>query len=298
MIDCLIVGAGPAGLTAGIYLRRFHRSVCIVDSGHSRAARIPLSHNYPGFPDGVNGKELLELLRCQLEKFGGSITQATVTSLKKTSNDEFVAEFAGQTVTAKTVLLATGIVDIEPDLSGYDTIKSSELVRFCPICDGFEFTDQRIAIIGRGQHGVRECEFIKNYSSRLSFISLDGEDEINDAMHKLRGADIQVVKGRGGRIRCNEEQLKNVVIETADGALHEFDIIYCALGSTVRSSLAVDLGADHDEQQCLVVNEQLETSISGFYAAGDVVSSLDQLAVATGQAAIASTAIHNRLRGQ
>lgn len=297
MIDCLIVGAGPAGLTAGIYLRRFHRSVCIVDNSQSRAARIPLSHNYPGFPDGVNGKQLLELLRQQLAQFGGSITQGTVTELKKISEDEFTAEFSGQTISARNVLLATGIVDIEPDLAGYETVRTSDLVRFCPICDGFEFTDQRIGIIGRGKHGVRECEFIKNFSHRLSYISLDATDAIRAATQKLRDANITVIGGHGGRIFGNSNESKNIGIETVDGVLHEFDIIYCALGCKVRSALALSLGALHDDQDCLVVNDQLETSIKGFFAAGDVVSSLDQLAVATGQAAIASTAIHNRLRG-
>ena len=295
MIDCLIIGAGPAGLTAGIYLRRFHRAVVIVDSGQSRAKKIPLSNNYPGFPEGINGRRFLTLLRQQLEKFGGSIMEGMVTSVKKISDDEFSAEVDGKAMSAKTILFATGVVDIEPDLSGYEDIKDSGLVRFCPICDGFEFTDHRIGIIGNGQHGVRECEFIRNFSDRLSYITLESQTKKTvKAAQNLRRANINLLNGSGARLYAGAEN-KNVYFESADGTVHEFDIIYCALGSQVRSTLALDLGAVHDENKNLVVNEHLETSIKGFFAAGDVVSSLDQLAVATGQAAIASTAIHNRL---
>jgi thioredoxin reductase (NADPH) len=222
MLDCLIVGAGPAGLTAAIYLQRFHRSICIVDNNRSRAGKIPLSHNYPGFPDGVGGEELLRLLNEQLAKFGGAVAQGTVANLQKSADGNFNADVDGRRIVAKTVLLAAGVVDIEPDIAGYERIKDTGLIRFCPICDGFEFTDDRIGVIGRDAHG--------------------------------------------------------------------------ALGCQVRSSLATGLGARHDEQDCLIVNQHLETNIPGFFAAGDVVSSLHQLAVATGQAAIASTAIHNRLR--
>jgi thioredoxin reductase (NADPH) len=297
MFDCLIIGAGPAGLTAGIYLRRFHRSVIIVDSGLSRARKIHLSNNYPGFPEGVNGTELLALLRQQLERFDGTVTEGSITSLKKMSHQLFTAEFAGQTVTARTVLLATGVVDIEPDLPGYRSIRNSDLVRFCPVCDGFEHTDQRIGIIGKGQHGVRECEFIRNFSDHVSFICLETEPgKILEANRRLREANITVLAGIGSTLKAGNAAGELVYLNTADGTSHEFDVVYCALGSRVRSHLALQLGAAHDDQKCLTVDAKLATSVPGFYAAGDVVSGLDQIAVATGQAAIAATAIHNRLR--
>ncbi len=297
MFDCLIIGAGPAGLTAGIYLQRFYRSVIIVDNGQSRASKIRLSNNYPGFPNGIKGEELLARLRQQLEKFGGEIRHGTVTSVRKDPDQVFSAEFNSQIIGAKTVLLATGVVDIEPNLEGYEGIRNSNLVRFCPICDGFEHSDQRIAIIGSGIHGVRESEFIKNFSPHVSFICLAVEPAIRHQAHdQLITADIPVLVGAGSKICISNDNDQCIDIKTTDGLIHQFDALYCALGCRVRSDLALSLGASHDEQHGLIVDQHLETSVSGSYAAGDVVSGLDQLAVATGQAAIASTAIHNRLR--
>jgi thioredoxin reductase (NADPH) len=274
MFDCLIVGAGPAGLTAAIYLQRFLRSICVVDSNESRANKIPLSRNYPGFPEGINGKELLALLRTQLAEVGGAVTRGTVTRLQRTSEGHFSAECADRKVEARTVLLATGVIDVEPDIAGYELVKDSGLIRFCPVCDGYEFTDERVGVIGTGAHGRRECDFIRGFSERVTYVALDAGP-------------------KPVRIACDHG---SIGIELADGSSKRFDVVYCALGCKVRSTLALDLGASHDEQNCCIVNAHQETSVEGLFAAGDVVSGLDQLAVAAGQAAIAATAIHNRLR--
>ncbi len=296
-IDCLIVGAGPAGLAAGIYLRRFYRSVLIVDAGNSRAAQIPRSNNYPGFPDGINGAELLKRMRRQLKRFGGSVISGTVHQLCKLAENEFVAEAGKEVITARCVLLATGVVDIEPQIEGFLQVKTAGLIRFCPICDGFEFTDKRIGVIGAGQHGVREVRFIRNYSKDLTLIGLSPNDHLDRPLCTwLRYKQVKLILGAGRRLFINEgDAAQSVHLEMTDGSVHTFDLLYCALGSHVQSQLAVDMGACCDPDNGLKVDEHLETSITGLYAAGDVVSSLDQLTVAVGQAAIASTAIHNHL---
>ena len=295
MLDCLIIGAGPAGLTAAIYLRRFYRDVRIIDAGHSRAAQIPHSNNYPGFPDGIGGQELLQRLGSQLERFGGEVDQGTVARLQGNAEAGFSVEVGGQSLEARRVLLATGIVDVEPELNGFEEVKAQGRVRFCPICDGFEFTDQRIGVIGSGLHGIKEVEFIKNFSEKLSFIAFGQNAELDPALvRRLQSNHVQLVFGKGRRVSVTSSS-QPVRLEMTDGAVHEFDTLYCALGSRARSQLALDLGADQDSQHCLVVDRYLQTTVPGLYAAGDVVSSLDQISVATGQAAIAATAIHNSL---
>lgn len=293
MLDCLIVGAGPAGLTAGIYLLRYLREVVIVDAGCSRAALIPRSHNCPGFPDGISGPDFLARLREQLEHNGGEVRTGRVQNLRKLGEKGFLAEIDGQEIEARTVLLATGIEDIEPDVPGFPDLKARHLIRYCPICDGLEFKENNIAVIGVGKHGVREAKFISNYSRKLSLIDFDAHPLDPSLKEWLVEHGINLIEGEASRFFVDARAC--ACLEMKNGDIHEFDVIYCALGARARSQLAIHLNAEHNDSNELLVDKHLLTSVDGLYAAGDVVSSLDQLAVAVGQAAIAATAIHNRL---
>lgn len=294
VLDCLIIGGGPAGLTAAIYLRRFYRDILLVDAGRSRARLIPLTHNYPGFPDGISGPELLERLRTQLARMNGQVTPGTVHQLRRTPDGLFHADLDGLPLVARRVLLASGVVDVDPNLAGLSELREQGLVRYCPICDGFEFTNQHIGIIGSAEHGVRESLFIKNFSSALSFIGIPGYAQLDDKLtRQLQDQQINLIAGPCQRLMKNDQG--QIQLEMGDGQIHHFDVLYCALGTQVRSQLAQELGARCNTGGCLEVDEHLQTSIPGLYAAGDVTDRLSQLAVATGQAAIAATAIHNSL---
>ena len=136
ILDCLIIGGGPAGLTAALYLARYRRRFLIIDAGDSRAAQIPQSHNHPGFA-GISGPALLEKLRTQAGRYGVEVMRGTVTSLKRNA-EGFVAAVESGTLPASRVLLATGIKDEEPPLSGLEHAISRNAVRYCPVCDGYE----------------------------------------------------------------------------------------------------------------------------------------------------------------
>lgn len=294
LLDCLVVGGGPAGLTAALYLRRFHRQVLVCDGGHSRAAWIPRTHNYPGFPDGIPGPELLARLREQLQRHEGEVRPVTVTGLRRLAQGGFEADLDGRPVRARTVLLASGVVDCAPPVPGSKALREQGLMRQCPVCDGYEYTDRCIGVIGAGRHGAREALFIGNFSADVTLVVHSEPDEIDADLRAelaarpvrlLPGPVSELVTAPGGR----------VVMRRKSGGEEVFDVVYSALGTRVRSELALDLGAAADAQGCLTVDDHLQTRIPGLYAAGDVVASLHQLAVATGQAAIAATAIHNRL---
>jgi thioredoxin reductase (NADPH) len=289
-VDCLVIGAGPAGLTAGLYLRRFWRSVRIVHDGDSRAARIPRSHNYPGFPDGIAGEELLARLSRQLAEVGGELHEGEVTVLAR-DHDRFSARIGDEMVRARTVLLATGQVDHVPQGPGIDAVRARGLLRQCPICDGYEFTDRRIAVIGAGAHGMRECRFLCNYSREVClFDEREADDRrLADELHE-RGVRRVQATVESAAVTPNGQ-----VALTYGGEQHVFDVLYSALGATPRAELARRLGAELDANGSVVVDTHCESSVPGLYAAGDVVSALDQIAVAVGHAAIAATAIHNRL---
>lgn len=293
MLDCLIIGAGPAGLMAGIYLKRFIRDIAIVDSGESRALSIPRTHNFPGFPDGISGEELLERLESQLSINGSQVTRARVSQLSNHEGGGFSAETDVGEMRTRTVLLATGILDAEPDVDGFQAAKKRGLIRYCPICDGYEFRDKRIGVIGTGQHGVDELKFLRNFSRQTSYIPTEGEASLKPEwrtwFEKNDVPTLDVPK----KITIGSKGKAPLLLESTTDQMMELDALYCALGTRTRSELATGLGAACDGQGCLEVDSHLQTSIPGLFAAGDVVNNLNQLAVAVGQAAIAATAIHN-----
>src|SRR5215218_6250161 len=114
MLDCLIIGGGPAGLITAIYLARYRRDTRVIDAGGSRAALIPTSHNYPGFPDGISGRELLVRLREQARRYGATLTAGSVERVELAADGTFRAFAGTETIAARTVVLATGAMDVEP----------------------------------------------------------------------------------------------------------------------------------------------------------------------------------------
>jgi thioredoxin reductase (NADPH) len=295
MIDCLVVGGGPAGLTAAIYLARFRRSVQVVDAGSSRASLIPTSHNYPGFPEGIGGRDLLARLREQARRYGAVLTAGHVNGIDRTQAG-FAANCGTDRIEARTVLLATGVMDVEPDLPNLKDAIRSGLVRHCPICDGYEVIDKQVAVIGKGIKGVNEARFIRHYTNKLTLFTLGSQHDISDDdLASLRREGIAIVYERVAEV-CTERGAI-VGLKVANGVTYRFETLYSALGCGPRSELAKALGAQCDDAGQIVVDEKLRTTVPNVYAAGDVANDLNQIAVGTGHAAIAATAIHNVLRG-
>src|SRR4051812_38936197 len=144
--DCVIIGGGPAGLTAAIYLARYLRRTCVIDDGNSRALLIPESHNYPGFK-GIAGPELLRRLHEQAAQYGAQFVGGRVEELKR-ETDAFVVSVDGGPIKTRRILLATGIVDEKPAVEGLQEVVYRGAIRFCPICDGYEARDKRIGVLG------------------------------------------------------------------------------------------------------------------------------------------------------
>lgn len=137
-LDCVVVGGGPAGLTAGLYLRRFLRDVRVVDARASRARRISRSNNVAGFPDGVAGTELLERMTRQLQHAGGAVLHDLVGGLQRAPGGTFDIALGATTLRARAVILCTGVRDRLPSVPGADAVEAAALLRYCPICDGYD----------------------------------------------------------------------------------------------------------------------------------------------------------------
>ena len=290
--DCLVIGGGPAGLTAAIYLVRFHLSLKLVDAGKSRASWIPRTHNHAGFPGGISGKELIERMKEQAQHYGASIVSGRVTRLDRIEGG-FRAEWGQGSVTARKVLLATGLTNRKPPMDEdlHDEALARGLIRYCPICDGYEVTDKRVGVIGSGSHGVAEAVFLRGFTRDITLIAPDTAHELSaEDQARLKEFGIECVNGPCSAVAAHDEC---IVVDTAEGH-HTFDSVYPALGSDVHNELAQQVGAELKED-VLVVDSHQRTSVPGLYAAGDVVLGLDQISHAMGEGGVAATTMRNDL---
>ena len=290
--DCLVIGGGPAGLTAAIYLTRFHLSIKVVDAGKSRASLIPRTHNHAGYPGGISGKELVARMTEQAQMYGASIVAGRVTRLDRIEGG-FRAEWGQGSVMARTVLLATGVTNRRPPMDEelHDAALARGLIRYCPICDGYEVTDKKIGVIGSGGRGVAEAVFLRGFTEDITLIAPDkAHDLAAEERARLEQFGIRAVDGPCQAVAAHEEC---IVVDTAEGH-YTFDSVYPALGSDTHVELALQLGAALKDD-VLVVDSHQRTSVPGLYAAGDVVLGLDQISHAMGEGGVAATTIRNDL---
>ena len=289
--DCIIIGGGPAGITAGLYLARYRRKVMIYDTCNSRAEHIPLSHNYPGFPEGVSGKDLLKKLRQQLFPYKVPFVNEAVESVEHVNKKKFLIKTSNSTMQAKNIILATGVKDIEPQLVDIRDGIQKGLIRHCPVCDAFEVINQKIAVIAHGKSGLGQALFLRDYTSKITLITLNQTVVwTKKELKEIQESQITIIP----------YELKGVKLTSSFATLTfsnqqvmEFDCIYSALGDIKNNKLATDLKLKLKDGS-IVVNKEQQSSISGVYAAGDIVYGLNQICVATSQAAIAATSIHTR----
>jgi thioredoxin reductase (NADPH) len=297
--DCVVVGAGPAGLTAAIYLARFRRDVLVLETGESRAAWIPRTRNHPGFPGGVRGKVLLARMRRQAESFGAPIERARVTALAADAEGFRLSIDAARAddrpLLARKVILATGVADHPPPLPGVRRAVARGLVRVCPICDGYEVIDRKVAVLGDDAHAAAEALFLTTFTPSVTLIHGGPAEALPEALRRqLDEAGVEVLETPIASVRLDAGRLDAICFGA--GEPRRFDTVYSALGVTPRNDLAVAAGARLDESGRLIVGDHQETSVAGLYAAGDVVRGLNQISTAEGEAAIAATDAHNALR--
>jgi thioredoxin reductase (NADPH) len=296
--DTLIIGAGPGGLTAAIYLRRFTRNVVLVDKGNSRLRLIPVSHNYPGFPLGVNGEQLIGNLERQLDHYGGSVLCGEITRLQL-EDGCFVAEYHAadggvHELRAHTVLLATGVADAGLPIENWHEAVAAGAVRLCPVCDGYDVIDKKIAVVTSETNPVGHALFMRTFSHDVTLFERAKEPALSDEdRRKLAAANVRYVEPMLLGVTMTDDM--RPVLHTQDGADHVCDVFYPMLGETARSELAAALGAETADCAKLAVDDHQCTTVPGLYAVGDVVRGLNQIAVAAGQAAVAATRIHNQL---
>jgi thioredoxin reductase (NADPH) len=299
-IDILIVGAGPAGLTAALYLARYRRKVRVVHDGRSRALWVPRSRNVPGFPEGIVGPDLIARMSDHAVRYGAELVEARVDEIARGQNDEgFRARLAsGVTIDARGLILATGVETnlAKLDSGDHNAAVRNGVLRYCPICDGFEHSDERIAVLGSDFHGAAEAMFLRQYSRDVTLIPKWQVALTDKQRGELAASGVDILEGRVLRLDATEAGMF-VSIE-GEAEPRRFDTLYPAFGSTPRSELAAMLGPLTDPNGCIPFSAFSDGLLPGVYAAGDVIEGLDQISVAMGQGAMAATRLHNWLREQ
>ncbi|WP_213979384.1 NAD(P)/FAD-dependent oxidoreductase [Sphingomonas sp. dw_22] len=294
----IVVGAGPAGLTAALYLARYRREVLVLHDGNSRALRIPKTHNAPGFPDGIEGTELIDRMSAHATEFGARIEQAEITDIERTAKGFRLTSTAGTSWESRAVILASGIflnqVDLPHDV--HEGAIKADVLRYCPVCDGYEHSGRRIGVIGCDADGAAEALFLRQYSDDITLMPLSHPELSGEQAAEMAEAGIAVKTGALAALEPHEDRM-DVRLEGRDAAL-TFDVIYPALGCRPRAELATQLGISLLDEGCVPAEAVKDSGVRGFFAAGDVVAGLDQISVAMGHGAMAATNAHNWLREQ
>jgi thioredoxin reductase len=299
--DCIVIGAGPAGLSASLFLARYRRRTLTF---HHNSPRNEYAHGVHGFlgHHGISPAELLARGREEVTDQGGLIIEACVTAVERISNHHFRISTIGEnqdgrTFDSRSLLLATGLRDLIPDCPGFRELYGVS-VHHCPDCDGYESRDKRIAVLGSGRKTVGFALSLLTWTNKVTMITngdADGDMTADDRA-KLRALDIQVLDQSIAALEGDWEsrQLQRVLF--TQGEPLECDALFFNLGTELSSNLHEMLGCRLDKECGLVwIDQTQQTSVEGVYAAGDITPNSQLAIVAAAEGAMAAIHMHHSL---
>ncbi len=293
LYDAAIVGGGPAGLSAAIWLGRFLHSVVLIDSGDPRNWEARGVHGYLGLPD-VPPKDLRGSGRDEARRFGAELVDGCVRSAARLDNKHFrLILDSGQIFESRRLLLAFGIKDEWPDVPGLDKCYG-ETVHHCPDCDGYEARGCKTVVIASGRKAAGMAFALTTWTRDL-VICTNGEPANIEAsaLAKLDQLNVPVLVDKITRMGAKEGQVRQ--LELAGGKALDCERIFFALGQYPADDLAVQLGCKRDDQDMIEVDRSQETTILNVYAAGDLAPGPHLAISAAAEGAIAAAAIHRSL---
>lgn len=274
--DCVIVGGGPAGLSAAIYLQRFNRSVYVFDTHKGRWNTPEINENYFGFPEGIAVRKLCELGRAQAERFGAHYVLEEIVEISQERN-VFIAKSQHGTFTAKSIIFATGVVDIFPEgIREIDACFGKSLF-WCITCDGYKTIGKRVVVVGNTDDAACTAMQFLNFTPYVTVVTNceQTENQIHNSwITRLGKAHIPV----HWSTIVNSEDTKGMLtsITLQNSICIPVDYVFSELGSTPRSELAVMLGVALGPKGYILTDMQQRTNIPFVYAAGDVTKPFEQ----------------------
>ncbi|HEV7398180.1 MAG TPA: NAD(P)/FAD-dependent oxidoreductase [Pyrinomonadaceae bacterium] len=300
LFDCIVIGGGPAGLSASLFLARYLHSTLTF---HHDSPRNIYAHGVHGFlgHHGIPPEVLLARGRDEVTLHGGLIVEASVTQIERLSNDQFRVSTGAPDQTARTfearrLLLATGLRDLTPDCPGFREFYGVS-VHHCADCDGYESRNKRIAVLGSGTKTVGFALGLLTWTNQITLVTNgDAGDITNGDRERLAGFGIQVVEKRVAALEGDEasKQLSRVLFSDDDHL--DCDALFFNLGTKPSSDLHEMLGCKLDPECGLIwVDENQQTSVTGVYAAGDITPNSQLAIVAAAEGAMAAIQIHQSL---
>ena len=295
--DVIIIGAGAAGLSAGLVLTRARADVLLIDAGQPRNAPAEHMHGFVS-RDGMPPHDFLASGRAEVTSYGGRFVQASVLTIARSADATFrVALEDGAVETSRTLLVATGLVDALPDIAGLAE-RWGSLVHHCPYCHGHEVRNQKIAVVGGPQRemSLKQAGLLRRYSDRVTFIT-NGIELSPAELHRLTAFGVSVVEGAVSQLLGAPGALD--AVELSDGSSVECDATFIAPRQVPRDALLKALGCETEPDTDLVVADGFgQTSVPGVWAAGNVVTPIAQVITAAGAGSATAIAINGWLLQQ
>ena len=263
MYDVIVIGAGPAGISASLYAKRSNMNVLVLYNGESNLEKATEIENYYGFVDGISGKELYENGIKQAKNLGVEIRNEEVLYLEK-KQENFKVNTADNEYLSKTVIIATGNKKLKPNIKGIEEFDGKG-ISYCAICDGFFYRNKNVVVIGNGKFAISEAEDLKNIAQNVKILT-DGLDMKSESEFEVITKKISEIKG-DSKVRQ---------IEFEDGEILDIDGIFVALGEAGGSDFAKKLGVI-TKGDSISVNEYMATNIEGLFSCGNVTGGLLQV---------------------
>ena len=282
MIDLIIVGAGPAGISAGLYAKRANTNVLILYNGESNLEKAEKIDNYYGFENGISGKDLYETGIKQAQNIGIKVKKEEVIHIEQSLNG-FEIKTTENLYESRALIIATGNKKIRPSIKGINEFEGKG-VSYCAICDGFFYRNKNAVVIGNGEFAINEANILKNIANNVKILT--------NGLEMSQKTNIEVSKGKIKEIKGGL-RVQEVVFE--DNSTIEVDGVFVALGEAGGADFAKKIGVLTNNDN-IVVDEKMKTNVKGLFACGNANGGLLQVSKAVYEGAVAGLSASNYLK--
>lgn len=295
--DIIIIGAGPAGLTAGIYGGRQKTKTLIIDKGFAGGLglEVPAMENYPGF-ESISGMELIKTMKLQAEKLCEIRENELIETIDKKENG-FHIKTSNHNYLTKSIILATGASHKHLNVPGEDEFLGKGIA-YCATCDGMFFINKDVLMVGGGNSAVQEAIYLKNIGCNVTLVHRRDTLRAQDYLQKLlKEKEIPIIWNSTIEEIKGNRMVESVVLLNNDGTKKEIAIdgVFIAIGDSPSNGLAKKLNVAIDESGYIITDKTQTTSVDYVYSAGDITGGVKQWVVACGEGAVAVTQAYKDL---